>query len=377
MRANNPKEDFELIQRAFVVAERCHRGQKRKSGDPYITHPLAVATILADLGLSGDDAGRRAAARHRRGHRPTPWTTSRPTSAPRSPCWSTASPSSTRSASVEAAQAETVRKMLVAMAKDIRVLIIKLADRLHNMRTLALRCREAKQARKAARDAGDLRAAGPPARHEHDQVGARGPRPSRRCTPRRYEEIEQHGGGPQPRSASSTSRRCIADQVARATCRAAKIKADGHRPAEAPLLDLPEDGRPGQGVRRDLRPRRRPGPRRLGEGLLRRPRRRSTRAGSRCPGRFKDYIAMPKFNMYQSLHTTVIGPERQAARDADPHPGDAPPRRVRRRRALAVQGPAEPTRPARQPARRRHGLAASLVDWQQETVGPRRVHATP
>ncbi|MFP5366414.1 MAG: HD domain-containing protein, partial [Actinomycetes bacterium] len=53
VRANNPKEDFDLIQRAFDVAEQSHRGQKRKSGDPYITHPVAVATILAELGLSG------------------------------------------------------------------------------------------------------------------------------------------------------------------------------------------------------------------------------------------------------------------------------------------------------------------------------------
>ena len=45
VRANNPREDFDLIQRAFVVAERSHRGQKRKSGDPYITHPVAVATM--------------------------------------------------------------------------------------------------------------------------------------------------------------------------------------------------------------------------------------------------------------------------------------------------------------------------------------------
>ena len=75
VRATHPKADLDLIERAFVVAERAHRGQKRKSGDPYITHPLAVATILAELGMTRRDAGRGAAARHRRGHRPTPWPT--------------------------------------------------------------------------------------------------------------------------------------------------------------------------------------------------------------------------------------------------------------------------------------------------------------
>ena len=154
---------------------RAHAGQLRKSGDPYITHPLAVATILAELGMDTttlvaallhdtvEDTGATARADRRA------------TSATRSRTSSTASPSSTRSSSATRPQAETIRKMIVAMARDPRVLVIKLADRLHNMRTLRFLPPE-KQERKAARDAGDPRPAGPPARHEHDQVGARGPR---------------------------------------------------------------------------------------------------------------------------------------------------------------------------------------------------------
>ena len=74
----------------------------------------------------------------------------------------------------ESAKSETIRKMVVAMSRDIRVLVIKLADRLHNMRTLHY-LRPDKQSRIASGDAGDLRPAGPPAGHERDQVGAGGP----------------------------------------------------------------------------------------------------------------------------------------------------------------------------------------------------------
>ena len=134
VRANHPRADTATIERAYAVAERAHRGQMRKSGDPYITHPVAVATILAELGMTPPTLV--AALLH---------DTVEDT---------TYSLSDLRAAFGEeiamlvdgvtkldkvvygdAAQAETVRKMVVAMARDIRVLVIKLADRLHNMRT--------------------------------------------------------------------------------------------------------------------------------------------------------------------------------------------------------------------------------------------------
>src|SRR6476661_5778972 len=108
VRATHPKADLSVIERAYAVAERAHQGQMRKSGDPYITHPLAVTTILADLTRDfGDEVAMLVDG-------------------------------VTKLDKVtygDAAQAETVRKMVVAMARDIRVLVIKLADRLHNART--------------------------------------------------------------------------------------------------------------------------------------------------------------------------------------------------------------------------------------------------
>ena len=156
------------VERAFDFSESAHRGQFRKSGEPYITHPLAVASILPQWHL--DAQALTAALLHdvmedTVGHQDRDLET---TSASRSPTWSTASPSSTRSSSQsrEEAQAENFRKMLLAMARDVRVILIKLADRLHNMRTLDAVAPAQAQAHRA-RDARDLRADRQPAGPEH------------------------------------------------------------------------------------------------------------------------------------------------------------------------------------------------------------------
>ena len=145
--ASHPKVDVRLLQRGYDLAEERHRGQLRKSGDPYITHPLAVATILAELGM--DTTTLVAALLH-----DTVEDTGLTTEEVASHFGSEVAhlvEGVTKLDKVkygEAAEAETIRKMIVAMSRDPRVLVIKLADRLHNMRTLRF-LPPAKQERKA------------------------------------------------------------------------------------------------------------------------------------------------------------------------------------------------------------------------------------
>ena len=134
VKTTHPKADLAVIERAYAVAENAHAGQVRKSGDPYITHPLAVASILADLGMQ--PATIAAALLH-----DTVEDTAYGMDQLKADFGDEIAmlvDGVTKLDKVkygEAAQAETVRKMVVAMARDIRVLFIKLADRLHNART--------------------------------------------------------------------------------------------------------------------------------------------------------------------------------------------------------------------------------------------------
>src|SRR5881398_1579052 len=134
-RTLHPKADLALLQRAYDVADAKHAGQKRKSGDPYITHPLAVASILAELGM--DTTTLVAALLH-----DTVEDTDYTLDHLRAEFGDEVAhlvDGVTKLDKVEfgsAAEAETIRKMIVAMARDPRVLVIKLSDRLHNMRTM-------------------------------------------------------------------------------------------------------------------------------------------------------------------------------------------------------------------------------------------------
>src|SRR5665647_3037249 len=135
IKQNHPKADLALLERAYRTAEQYHAGQTRKSGDAYITHPLAVTTILAELGMTEPTL---CAALLHDTVEDTPYTMEQLTAefGPEIAAMVDGVTKLDRIQFGENTQAESIRKMIVAMSRDIRVLVIKLADRLHNMRTL-------------------------------------------------------------------------------------------------------------------------------------------------------------------------------------------------------------------------------------------------
>ena len=230
-----------------------------------------------------------------------------PTSATRSRCSSTASPSSTRSSTATRTQAETVRKMIVAMSKDIRVLIIKLADRLHNARTwgfVPAGVRGAQGARRPSRSTRRSRIASASRRSSGSSKTSRSPCSTRSSTPRSRASCSSAR-----RSARSSCRR--SSTLVNEDLKAAKIRGKVvGRPKQYYSIyqKMIVRGRDFDEIY-DL----------VGIRVL-------VNSVRDCyavlgaiharwtplPGRFKDYIATPKFNLYQSLHTTVIGPKGRA-----------------------------------------------------------------
>jgi len=302
VRATHPKVDVRLIERAYEVAAQQHAGQVRKSGDPYITHPLAVATILAELGMNHETL---CAALLHDTIEDTEYTLAELRREFGDDVANLVD-GVTKLDKVkygEAAQAETVRKMVVAMSRDIRVLVIKLADRLHNMRTLRYLPRE-KQERKS-REVLEIFA---PLAHRLGMNTVKWELEDLAFAtlfPKRYDEIARLVSERAPRR--DVFLQDVIEDVY-ADLREAKIKArvTGRPKHYYSVYQKMIARNVGFDDIYDL-----VGIRVLVDSV------RDCYAAlgtvharwNPVPGRFKDYIAMPKFNLYQSLHTTVIGPE--------------------------------------------------------------------
>ncbi|MGI9021708.1 MAG: RelA/SpoT family protein [Acidimicrobiales bacterium] len=300
-RGRHPRASTTLIRKAYEVAADAHEGQVRKSGEPYISHPVAVAAILADLGL--DDVTLAAALLHD-AVEDTAVTVEE-----------VLSDFGTDVAAMvdgvtkldrlsfenrEAQQAASMRKMLVAMAKDIRVLLIKLADRLHNMRTLAALPPD-KQHR-IAQETLDVYA---PLAHRLGIAGMKWQLEDLAFAtlyPKRYAEIEQMVSMRAPERGAYLKQ--VVEEV---TARLAELRIDAHvtaRPKhswsiyekmvvkgwELDEIHYPMGIRAVVGSVKDCY---------AALGTLH-------AIWKPVQGRFKDYIAQPKFNLYQSLHTTVV-----------------------------------------------------------------------
>ena len=302
IRKYHPEDDMTLVRRAYEFAEKAHDGQVRKSGDPYFCHPVAVAVILTDLMLDGTTIAAGLlhdcvedcegcsldGIRQMFGDEVAVLVDG------------VTKLSQLNFANREEAQAETLRKMFLAMAKDIRVVLIKLADRLHNMRTLKYQKPERQVP--IARETLDIYA---PLAHRLGVYTVKWELEDlslRYIDPEGYYELVRLVG------MKREEREQLIAQVtqelkSRLTEAGIKCEIDG-RPkhfysiykkmksqnksfdqimdliAVRVLVDTKQDCYFALGIVHTIWP--------------------------QVPGRFKDYISMPKANMYQSLHTTVV-----------------------------------------------------------------------
>nr|WP_245720131.1 RelA/SpoT family protein [Nocardia uniformis] len=297
-----PKANLQLLQRAFDVADEKHSHQFRKSGDPYITHPLAVANILAELGM---DTTTLVAALLHDTVEDTGYSLDELTNEFGQEVAHLVD-GVTKLDKVNlgaAAEAETIRKMIIAMARDPRVLVIKVADRLHNMRTMRFLPPE-KQAKKA-RETLEVIA---PLAHRLGMATVKWELEDLAFAilhPKKYDEIV----------------RLVADRAPSRDTYLAKVRAEIVNTLAASRISAIVEGRPKHywsiyqkmivkgkdfddihdlvGIRilcdevRDCY---------AAVGVVH-------SLWQPMAGRFKDYIAQPRYGVYQSLHTTVVGPD--------------------------------------------------------------------
>ena len=342
VRSYSPDADLELLRRAYVFSAREHKGQVRHSGEPYLVHPLEVANLLVDMrldvvavaaGLLHDVVEDTLTSIERVAELFGPEVAHVVEGVTKL--------SSIPFSSKEAQQAENFRRMFLAMVDDIRVILVKLADRLHNMRTLGHVPDEKRE--RIARETLDIyapianRLGMSKVKNELEELSFKA------LEPRAYEDL---------RDKVDQRRRATQGLIEelRGTILAKLTEA------QVPVVSI--DGRI----------------KRLYSIYLKLHRQRIdldqvydlvalrvvTTSVKDCyavlgivhqtwqpvPERIKDFIAMPRPNGYQSLHTSVISDRGPALRDPDPHRGDAPRGRGRHRGALEVQGRPRPARNA-------------------------------
>jgi guanosine-3',5'-bis(diphosphate) 3'-pyrophosphohydrolase len=308
VRRNHPQADLNLLRRAYLFSAREHKGQKRASGEAYLVHPLEVANILADMRLDavsvstgllhdvvedtladtetirnyfGDEVAHLVEGLTKIAH--------------------------ISSVSREEQQAENVRKMLLAMVDDVRVVLVKLADRLHNMRTLEFL--NAEKRKRIAQETMDIYA---PIAHRLGMGKLRGELEDlafRNLHPEDYREITAQLE--KRRAANEAFLNDITSSIEE-TMREAEVpfvRIEGRvkriysiwKKLKAQEIDLDQVY--------DLVAARVITPNEIRHcyaalGVIH-------NAWKPVPGRFKDWIATPRDNLYQSLHTSVIGPKAQ------------------------------------------------------------------
>ncbi|MGW0555276.1 RelA/SpoT family protein [Streptomyces sp. NPDC002926] len=364
-RAHHPDADLAILRKAYVLAESSHRGQFRKSGEPYITHPLAVTLILAELGA--ETTTLTASLLH-----DTVEDTEVTLDQVRSEfgaevCYLV--DGVTKLEKVDygaAAEPETFRKMLVATGNDVRVMSIKLADRLHNMRTLGV-MRPEKQARiaKVTRDVLIPLA---------ERLGVQALKTELEdlvfaiLHPKEYERtralIADNAGASDALSATAEDFKAVlrdagipAEVLIRprhfvSVHRARRKRGEMRGTDFGRLLVLVGEDADCYGV--------------LGELHT---------CFTPVISEFKDFIAAPKFNLYQSLHTAVAGTDGAATevliRTHQMH-------KVAEAGVIALGNPYVPLEPVEgaEPADgeradpTRPGWLSRLLEWQQSTPDP-------
>jgi GTP pyrophosphokinase len=304
-RRYHPKADIELLDRAYTTAEKLHEGVLRKSGEPYITHPLAVANIAAEIGM---DTTTLVAALLHDTVEDTDYSLDDLTRdfGPEVALLVDGVTKLDKVALGSAAEAETIRKMIVAMAHDPRVLVIKVADRLHNMRTMRFLPPE-KQAKKARQTLEVIA----PLAHRLGMATIKWELEDLSFAilyPKKYDEIVRLVADRAPKRDQYLAK--VIDEIG-STMRDAHIVADVvGRPKHywsiyqkmivrgrdfdeifdlvgiRILVDDVKDCYAAVGAVHSLY--------------------------QPMPGRFKDYISQPRFGVYRSLHTTVLGPDAKA-----------------------------------------------------------------